>query len=467
MTFIVQALEAECAGKKLIEPLFSDLREKGFVPLIMQAKQSFMSIFQRGVPTDTLISQLSLALLSNDEDIRSREFIRRYNEMFSRGATVHIPKVGDVFFSGKQGLLYLLLSEPFFTSQEKGRKSDLTDKIEIGYLGDSNQEGSLTNFSEAVTDFFSANNQSLHWEPVQRLNSSFEELRQSEKSHFVTAEIFSDEDSAIAEMLEDESVRQVALNVKSTGGGGMLVEELSKSLKQEELERIAERLIKTNFIVREYAIICPKTQKQISRVQTYEAIETAAQLGFVCSSCGRPYSEESIKELFRSTSELKRMLDKSFWVTARLVSVLRKLGVQDSHILLNLEEGPNEIDAAVDVDGLFLMIELKDDEFAMGHAYRFGSRISIYKPQCAIIIATKGIAPEVRDHFKRADQKSKIVYVEHLNELYKALHKIVEEARVQQANEIFSYFEPVRMPISQLLFENVGIQPPGKRKDAS
>ncbi|HYT43645.1 MAG TPA: hypothetical protein VEP90_15000, partial [Methylomirabilota bacterium] len=138
----------------------------------------------------------------------------------------------------------------------------------------------------------------------------------------------------MAEVLEDQAVRQIALNVKSAGGG-MLAEELSKSLKQEELEGIIEQLIEAHFIMREYAIICQKTQKQISRVQTIEAIDKAAKLGFVCS-CGRPYSEESIKELFRPTSELKRMLDKSLWATARLVSVLGKLGIQDSQILLNL-----------------------------------------------------------------------------------------------------------------------------------
>ena len=47
---------------------------------------------------------------------------------------------------------------------------------------------------------------------------------------------------AMAEVLEDQAVRQIALNVKSAGGG-MLAEELSKSLKQEELEGIIEQLI--------------------------------------------------------------------------------------------------------------------------------------------------------------------------------------------------------------------------------
>ena len=48
---------------------------------------------------------------------------------------------------------------------------------------------------------------------------------------------------------------------------------------------------------------------------------------------------------------------------------LEKLGIPRDRILLNLQEGAEEIDSFVDVDGSLLMFELKDSEFSMGHAY--------------------------------------------------------------------------------------------------
>src|SRR5712691_10841676 len=108
----------------------------------------------------------------------------------------------------------------------------------------------------------------------------------------MTADTITAEDIALSEKLEDQAMRAVAIDVKSAAGG-MLAEELSKNHKPEEIQRITEQLIQAKLIVREYAIICQKSSKQISRVTSLEAIHKAAELGFVCS-CGRPYSDESI-----------------------------------------------------------------------------------------------------------------------------------------------------------------------------
>ena len=45
------------------------------------------------------------------------------------------------------------------------------------------------------------------------------------------------------------------------------------------------------------------------------------------------------------------MLDQSYWTTVKLVDNLRKLGISNNQILLNLRDGAEKIDAFVDVDG--------------------------------------------------------------------------------------------------------------------
>jgi hypothetical protein len=56
-----------------------------------------------------------------------------------------------------------------------------------------------------------------------------------------------------------------------------------------------------------------------------------------------------------------------------------------------------------------MMYELKDNEFSMGHAYPFGGRIGLYKPDIALIVSTKGVAPEVKEYFNRVKPNSRSI----------------------------------------------------------
>ncbi len=143
--------------------------------------------------------------------------------------------------------------------------------------------------------------------------------------------------------------------------------------------------------------------------------------------------------------------------------VLRRLGVPDDRILLNLHDGPEEIDAFVDMDGTLLMIELKDNEFSMGHAYPFGGRIGLYKPDYAIIVATRGVASDVKDYFETVKPQSTIIYIDRLNQLASSLEVIMKTIRTQRAEEVLTNFELVDIQIPSLLASKIDLKLPGKR----
>lgn len=152
------------------------------------------------------------------------------------------------------------------------------------------------------------------------------------------------------------------------------------------------------------------------------------------------------------------MLKQSYWTTARLVYILRQLGVQDNCILLNLQEGPEEVDAFVDMDGAFLMLELKDDEFSMGHAYRFGSRIGLYKPDYAIIVSTKGVAPEVKTHFAKVNPQSTLVYVDRMSQLASSLEDVLKDVHSKRAVQVLADLDSVTIPLLPVLASKIGFR---------
>jgi hypothetical protein len=228
----------------------------------------------------------------------------------------------------------------------------------------------------------------------------------------------------------------------------------------EEVQGVIEHLTQVGLLAKEYAIICRRTSRQTNRVNSPEAIEEMTRMGVLCS-CGRPISEERVEEIVAPTPDLQQMLDQSYWMTTSLLQIFRQLNVPEDHILLNLVDGSEEIDAFVDLDGTVLMFELKDGEFSMGHAYPFASRIGLYKPDFAIIVSTSRVATEVKQHFDRVKPHTDIVYVNQLDELAPKLGQIAERVRLAKALWVLSRFLPmaaVEVPLINLLTTKLGIE---------
>jgi hypothetical protein len=154
-------------------------------------------------------------------------------------------------------------------------------------------------------------------------------------------------------------------------------------------------------------------------------------------------------------------------MSAVLVDTLSAGGIPEERVILNLLEGAEEVDAFVDLEGALFMCELKDSQFSMGHAYPFGGRIGLYKPDIAAIVATRGVAPEVKEYFRRVEPAAQLLYIEELSELDETLASLVMQTRTRRATDILSQFEPlaaVEIPVSSLLGPRLGIQPQRRRR---
>ena len=114
----------------------------------------------------------------------------------------------------------------------------------------------------------------------------------------------------------------------------------------------------------------------------------------------------------------------------------------------------------VDFDARLIMFELKDNEFSMGHAYSFGARLAINKPEYAIIVATKGVAPDVRHHFERIQPEARIIYIEGLDDLQPAVASVIASIRSESAFQLLARFEPltrIKMPLAHTFGSWLGL----------
>jgi hypothetical protein len=286
-------------------------------------------------------------------------------------------------------------------------------------------------------------------------NNKLEKLR-SEPG--ITSYQFSENEKSLAVELRDRPLRSLALTLKASGG--MLLKDVQTAAKKEGDADLVDRLSKLGLVQREFVIICRKTSQQINRLPDSQVLKDLDKQGLLCS-CGRRLSEERVEEILTPSETAKKLLDGGKWLGAALLEELEKLGISEQGVLLNFQQGAEEVDAFFDVEGELGIAELKDKEFSLGHAYPFAGRIGIYKPGYALIVSTEQIAPDVKEHFAKIEPQAKVFYAGNLGDLASTLEEVVTEVRNKRALELVTQFDnlpALSFKIGELLASKLELQ---------
>lgn len=448
------------------DKIVKSLEQKGYAPLISQAKERFLEPFLAGTDTESRQAFIKLSSRRVSELTVMDPFYRRRIH-----AREELPATSELYLSKSGDILYtaLVLPQPPRSLRDtratpvrvKTKQGHTKAYFEAGYIGQDANLHSFELFVALLTELLKGQGSAPDWKSRKWISPKFLRIAESKDKEFVSGSKLSPKDLEMASQFEDSANRSLALVVKTSGG--ILASDLAKKsgTKPDEVRKRIETLIGTGFVAREYVVICRKTSNQINRCESKEALEQLDKMGVRCS-CGRPLSGERVEELFVPTSNLKQMLDQSYWMTARLVQALAKVNIREERVLLGIREGSEEVDAFVDLDGRLLMFELKDDEFSMGHAYPFGGRIGLYNPDVAAIVSTKGIDTEVKEYFKRIRPGAQIIYIDELKELPLKIQDLADLIRSENAMQVLAQFDPmasVSLRLSTLMARRIGIEP--------
>ncbi|SRR6266516_3807974 len=322
MTFIVKSMTTFCEDIKQLVPVFIHPDSNGYNPLIIRARQQFLSVFGKNLSVEDILQELwlseSFLRPPSEVDIEWTRALLLYESITRREKRL----LGDVFLAPEgKGLLYTLLKpvrkDTPDTRSQDAKKKESAFLLEIGFLGDEEEVRYLNDFATLVAVGMFGENRKAKWRPLQSYSIVFDKFSHSDAAKYVTADTVSSEDTALAEMFEDQVLREVAIVVKRSGG--MLAEDVVKKVtNQNEASNAIEQLVQTHLLTREYVIICCQTSNQINRMTSRDAVDKMAEAGVRCS-CGGAIADERIEELFSPTSSLQRMLNQSYWTTAKLV----------------------------------------------------------------------------------------------------------------------------------------------------
>lgn len=205
-----------------------------------------------------------------------------------------------------------------------------------------------------------------------------------------------------ARTLSDRATRTLATAIKASGG--LMLSDLKRQLPREEQERvdqIRELLTSQELASNELLVICKKSSTQVLRLPSSDTLADLDRSGVKCA-CGRRILDERIEKALSLTEFGRRLLDGSRWFTILLIDELVALGVATQQLLVEQNEGGDEMDCLADISGELVFFELKDKEFNLGNAYSFGAKIGIVRPDHSVIITTEKVGGDARDHFQRA-----------------------------------------------------------------
>jgi hypothetical protein len=286
------------------------------------------------------------------------------------------------------------------------------------------------------------------WVKEEARSERFAVMRNDTRSRFREACVFPEAELRAARVLADSSHRSIARTVRKTGASPKEALAEAASASSDSLRLLQA----TDLLSRAYAVICNKTNKQINRFPSQEALQTTVQAGARCA-CGTALRDEIVQEVYESTELLRRLMDGSLWMAILLANQLMELGVASDRILLGLQSGPDELDIVADIDGAAVVFELKDDEFSMGHLYPLLGRVARFKPDKAVVVATKGIASDVGGYLSETNPSPKIDLVPSLEDLPQALTDLVSAVRSRR-------LRVVERSIQRIAGIDVPISPP-------
>jgi hypothetical protein len=213
---------------------------------------------------------------------------------------------------------------------------------------------------------------------------------------------FSEQDTYVARLLADKTIRRLAIKIKSSGG--LLLTDVPNHLAPDSVpdaDTVQASLLAHGLISSQAVVICRKSSLEVARLPSDEALGRVAAAGMKCK-CGRGLQEERIEKGLSITDYGRQMLDGSRWFTILVASELQELGLQPDEILVDQQIGPDEMDLFANICGQLVLFELKDKEFSLGNAYAFGGKLGIYRPGRGIIITTEHVGGDANDHLARA-----------------------------------------------------------------
>jgi hypothetical protein len=203
------------------------------------------------------------------------------------------------------------------------------------------------------------------------------------------------------------------------------------------------RLSDAGLLRREVVVSCRKVGRSLFRLPSPDALNVITASNAICSECGAKIADEKIDELIVTTDNASMLLENSSWLSTRLYSVLRGLGIPAAKIAVGPSSSDGETHLMADVCGEAFLFVLRDGDLTAAHARRALEKQAETEASHLVVVATGKVQDEarirLREHARRrarGGSEVEVLLVEGvnsaINELQHAFERVSQRALAEE-----------------------------------
>jgi hypothetical protein len=247
------------------------------------------------------------------------------------------------------------------------------------------------------------------------------------------------------ELLEDAGARRYLWRIRESqatgsGGGGADPQDAETEAGTEAL---VGKLSDAGLLRREVVVSCRKVGRSLFRLPSPDALNVITSSNAICSECGAKIADEKVDELIVPTEAASTLLENGSWLSTRLYSVLRSLGIPESRIAVGPSSSDGETHMMADVSGEAFLFVLRDGDMTAAHARRALEKQVETEAPHLVVVATGKIKDEarirLREHARRrarGGSEVEVLLVEGvnaaINELQHAFERVSQRALAEE-----------------------------------
>ena len=245
------------------------------------------------------------------------------------------------------------------------------------------------------------------------------------------------------ELLEDAGARRFLWRITESQGTGAGADLQADVETEAGAESLVGRLSDAGLLRREVVVSCRKVGRALFRLPSPDALNVITSSNAICSECGASIADEKVDELIVPTDAASTLLENGSWLSTRLYSVLRGLGLPESRIAVGQSSSDGETHLMADVCGEAFLFVLRDGDLSAAHARHALEKQAETESQHLVVVATGKVQDEarirLREHARRRARGGSDIEVLLLegvhsatNELQHAFERVSQRALAEE-----------------------------------
>jgi hypothetical protein len=206
--------------------------------------------------------------------------------------------------------------------------------------------------------------------------------------------------SRAVELLEDVEARRLLHRISESQSEGRVSELLSGAENEAATTSLVNRMADAGLLRREVLVSCRKKGRSLFRLPSPDALSVITSSNATCSECGTAISDEKIEDLVKPTETASQLLEDGSWLSTRIYSSLRELGIPEKEITVGPTSDDGEAHMMVNVCNAPFLFALRDGDVTAAHARHALIKQIETEARHLVVVASGKIQADARERLR-------------------------------------------------------------------